>query len=378
MVMDDADFAASSTVVGAPPFEHMDEARLMSRLEQLSVIPRLREAQPRLLALRRAEVGNLTVSNVDLRACRFTGATNLDRLRIEGRSVFAETPRGWRTTRQMLAEEHHWHYVQTHSATANSAQMQHSEAPESYQDWYPEQCRPPLDWPDFEQPTAPDPHEITVLYRHLRKGREDSRDEPGAADFYYGEMQMRRKARKEDAKQAQGRPGRLVVVQAERLILWLYWLFSGYALRAWRAAAGLIGIWLLSAFLFAYGGGFVTPEQPSTRASSSSTLTTTGATRAVSPSTSPKTTASRTPTTITPLPPSSPSTTAINPPTTTGSAKTSFGGALIFAARTVVGLSRDPQPQLTWWGDLLQILLRILGPSLLALAVLSIRGRVKR
>jgi hypothetical protein len=33
------------------------------------------------------------------------------------------------------------------------------------------------------------------LYRALRKGREDAKDEPGAADFHYGEMEMRRHAR---------------------------------------------------------------------------------------------------------------------------------------------------------------------------------------
>jgi hypothetical protein len=37
-----------------------------------------------------------------------------------------------------------------------------------------------------------------------------------------------------------------------------------------------------------------------------------------------------------------------------------------------------PQPELTRFGDVVQILLRILGPVLLGLAVLSVRGRVKR
>ena len=36
------------------------------------------------------------------------------------------------------------------------------------------------------------PGVIAGLYRALRKGREDAKDEPGAADFYYGEMEMRR------------------------------------------------------------------------------------------------------------------------------------------------------------------------------------------
>jgi hypothetical protein len=35
-----------------------------------------------------------------------------------------------------------------------------------------------------------DPGQIAGLYRALRKGREDAKNEPGAADFYYGEMEM--------------------------------------------------------------------------------------------------------------------------------------------------------------------------------------------
>ena len=37
--------------------------------------------------------------------------------------------------------------------------------------------------------------QIAGLYRALRKGREDTKDKPGAADLYYGEMEMRRHAR---------------------------------------------------------------------------------------------------------------------------------------------------------------------------------------
>ncbi|MFZ1177322.1 MAG: hypothetical protein WAO15_13855, partial [Mycobacterium sp.] len=32
------------------------------------------------------------------------------------------------------------------------------------------------------------------IYRDLRKGLEEAKNEPGAADFYYGEMEMRRLA----------------------------------------------------------------------------------------------------------------------------------------------------------------------------------------
>jgi len=65
------------------------------------------------------------------------------------------------------------------------------------------------------------PERLAVLYRQLRKAQEDAKNEPGAADFYYGEMEMRRLA--------QHTPG------AERLILTLYWAVAGYGLRASRA-----------------------------------------------------------------------------------------------------------------------------------------------
>ena len=58
------------------------------------------------------------------------------------------------------------------------------------------------------------PADIALLYRALRKGREDSKDEPGAADFYYSEMEMRRHDRS--------------APWPERLVLWLYWLVAGY------------------------------------------------------------------------------------------------------------------------------------------------------
>jgi hypothetical protein len=35
------------------------------------------------------------------------------------------------------------------------------------------------------------PDRLAVLYRALRKAQEDNKNEPGAADFYYGEMEMR-------------------------------------------------------------------------------------------------------------------------------------------------------------------------------------------
>jgi hypothetical protein len=70
------------------------------------------------------------------------------------------------------------------------------------------------------------PERLAGLYRQLRKAQEDAKNEPGAADFYYGEMEMRRHAR--------------TTPTAERAIVWLYWLISGYGLRALRSLAALV------------------------------------------------------------------------------------------------------------------------------------------
>ncbi|MEW2107416.1 hypothetical protein OH709_00735 [Streptomyces cellulosae] len=70
------------------------------------------------------------------------------------------------------------------------------------------------------------------MYRALRKAFEDGKHEPGAADFYYGEMEMRR--------HSAGIP------RSEKWLLNAYWALSGYGLRASRAVA-----WLGSAMLLA-------------------------------------------------------------------------------------------------------------------------------
>jgi hypothetical protein len=145
--------------------------------------------------------------------------------------------------------------------------------------------------------------EIANLYRALRKGREDLKDEPGAADFYYGEMEMRRKATPS--------------VSVERAVLTLYWLVSGYALRAWRAVTALGVILLLAAWLFVHRHGFVNSQA-------------------------------------------------------------TFWSALRYSSRTAIGLLPKNQPDLTPFGEVLQISVRVLVPVLLGLAALSLRGRVKR
>jgi hypothetical protein len=52
-------------------------------------------ARPRLLSIRGIDASTLTLIELDLRACIFEGAYHLDKLRIEGSSLFANPPRGW-------------------------------------------------------------------------------------------------------------------------------------------------------------------------------------------------------------------------------------------------------------------------------------------
>jgi uncharacterized protein YjbI with pentapeptide repeats len=236
-----------------------------------------RAAKPVVTSLRRANVGQLTLADVDLSECRFAGAHNLDGLRFEGGIDFEPTSGRWRARRRTIAEE--------------------------------------VIWRKQESSRDLSPDRIARTYRALRKGREDNKDQPGAADFYYGEMEMRRRAvrRKEES----GDPTR--TSRTEQAILALYWLVSGYGLRASRAVLAL----MVTVLAFAAGfqaGGF-DPDQ-------------------------------------------------------------GFPRSLLFSAESTSSLFRPPElpdkAELTDLGHVLQMGLRLLGPLFFGLALLALRGRVKR
>jgi hypothetical protein len=56
----------------------------------------------------------------------------------------------------------------------------------------------------------------------------------------------------------------------------------------------------------------------------------------------------------------------------------SLGEALIFSVQSTASLFRAPMEDLSAVGKLLEVALRLLGPLFLGLALLSLRGRVKR
>jgi hypothetical protein len=318
--LEGVDFGRPSILAGAGPFKRLDEDALRRRVRQS-----WRTSRPRVVSLRGSDARNLTLSNVDLRACRFAGAHHLDQLRLQATVDLADRPAGvrtgqaflpvWRwTRRRTIAEEHRW----------RRAQAKHA-------GWYPRACRVRG---LAEQERSLQPADVALVYRALRKGREDSKDEPGAADFYYGEMEMRR----HDP----------TAPWAERAVLWLYWLAAGYGLRASRALGLLLGLLVLAAVLLATVGLAPSPRQAPLTA------------------------------TITGSPPhqriqidaGSPATTIERP----------LADRLATAALVAVegAVFRASDQALTYKGRLIQAVLRFLGPVLLGLALLSIRGRVKR
>jgi len=289
-----------------------------------------RTERARLVSLRSTGVQNLSLSGVDLRLCRFLGVHDLECLRIEegarGLAVFSPAPHFGR--HQILAEEHHWR-----SQTKKGKIL--------FRGWYPPEVRPP-DW--LPNVTVPNPAQIAAIYRALRKGREDAKDEPGAGEFYFGEMEMRRCSR------THGRLAARLTSWTERLTISLYWTFSGYGLRPGRS----FGVLIVSVTLATLGFGlygFEDRQKPFSRP----------------PTTVPTAT---TPTTVKP---------AAFPPGwgDIGGALRS-GDAWTYAVATATPAVGGPAARLTQWGRSFRVALRILGPLFIGLTLLGIRGRVKR
>lgn len=274
---------------------------------------------PRLLALDKVDATNLTLDGVDLDACRFKSCHNRDKLRIGGPLRFVRTPasRLW-TNRYVLAEEHEW-------------RAKYDRHPH---DWFPSRCRAPSDplpehmghrrktWPAREGAA-----QVQSIYRDLRKGREDAKDEPGASDFYFGEMEMRRLA--------------ATPRSWERVLLTAYWAISGYGLRASRALATLVLVLALGTLGFATIG-----FGPSTQTAY--------------------------------LPVTSTQPVSYRQVSQTGP-KPGWAAAVDQSVDSATALLRQNTPRpLTTPGRVIEILLRLLGPLLIGLAVLALRNRVKR
>ncbi|MFF3975024.1 pentapeptide repeat-containing protein [Streptomyces rubiginosohelvolus] len=188
----------------------------------------------RVASLRGVDAAHLVLADVDLSGCLFTGTVHLDELRLEGACTFDTAPSSvhWRrwppvrfTDRRVLAEEHHWRASQPGAVQGWNVAVLGAE--------------------------RAGPLQLAPVYRALRKAFEDGKHEPGAADFYYGEMEMRRHTGD--------------IPRSERGLLTAYWALSGYGLRASRALAWLgTGMLLTIVLLMAFGLAQDTPNQTAT------------------------------------------------------------------------------------------------------------------
>jgi uncharacterized protein YjbI with pentapeptide repeats len=181
----------------------------------------------RLRSLRGVDAEHLTLSDADLSQCLIYGIYRPEELRLAGRCMFAPTPRGWHGWYRR------WKYVPwrwTRREALYEELLWRRESPTSALGW-------PIVVPG--EGGAPSAAWLAVLYRQLRKSVEEARNEPGAADLYYGEMEMRRLS-------TMGRD--------ERWLLTAYWLVSGYGLRASRSMLVLTCLILAAAEAFERAG----------------------------------------------------------------------------------------------------------------------------
>lgn len=279
---------------------------------------------PRVVSLRGVNAAQLTIVDLWMDECRFFGARNLDQIRIEGECFFAGPdhhvtrmgvlPFRW-SRRVAIADEHQW----------RARHIQHRAR--SWNDH------------DYDIPgVLVEPAHIASLYRQLRKALEDSKFEPGAADFYYGEMEMRRR-------------DYLQTSRAERWLLHLYWLVSGYGLRASRAL-GWLAVAIATTILLMMGLGL--PDSPS-KQSVTGVVPPTGSSVSLQIDTEDPT---------------------LRTPVADRFTSDRADAALRIVLNSVI-FRASPQ-SLTTWGTYTEMVSRFSEPVLLGLAALAIRGRIKR
>ncbi|MFJ2131412.1 pentapeptide repeat-containing protein [Streptomyces sp. NPDC087845] len=275
-------------------------------------------ATVRMISLRGVDAAHLVLSDINLAMCMLTGTVHLDQIQLEGTCSFNDVPRTqWRrwppvrfTQRRILFEERIWRVSEPAAAPGWNAAVSGT--------------------------VRVGPAQLAPVYRALRKAFEDGKNEPGAADFYYGEMEMRRH-------------DRINTTRAERGLLSGYWLLSGYGLRASRALGWLAAAMLVTVVLLV---GFGLPKD------------------------SPKQEATGT------VPPGGGKVTfeigKADPQNPTGERFTGerFDKAINVTLNSVV--FRSSGQDLTTTGTYIEMTSRVTEPVLLGLAVLAVRNRVKR
>jgi hypothetical protein len=165
------------------------------------------------------------------------------------------------------------------------------------------------------QPAEVKADTVELVYRQLRVALENSKASAAAADFYYGEMEMRRLA--------------ATRLSTERVLLDLYKATSGFGVKAGRAMLAYLAILLTTAAALRYGTNLFIADPDKVAASS-------------------------------------------------GLDFRDYWDCVAIALRNSVTFFGSISEGLTAAGTALMFILRIAGPTAFALIVLALRSRVQR
>ena len=301
-----------------PDGSSMDEMWLQRRVP--------RRPWSELVSVRGVDVSYLTLVDMWLRRCVFFGAHHLDQIRISGECYFASPSGSWGVhggvplrwaRRRAIADEHLLRRGIEYRERNREA-------------W--------VEVTDNLPGTVMEPAHVAQLYRQLRKALEDNKDEPGAADFYYGEMEMRRLDRNETTR-------------AERWLLHAYWLLSGYGLRASRALAWLLLAMCVTTVLML---GLGLPDRSPDQTVSGDLPRGGGHVTLAVDKPSP----------------------VLTLPLADRFTSERFEKTLRIVLNSVI--FRSSGQELTTWGTYIEMVSRFTEPVFLGLAVLAVRGRIKR
>lgn len=277
-----------------------------------------------LIDLRGARCDAVRLQRVALDRCLFSSATGLEELRLTGESFGRRTPKLGRG-RVVLPEDPAFDpsRVQDQFGTVGA------EASLVLDD------REPAAWST-----------IAERYRNLRKGLEDSKDSAGASEFFFAEMQARRKA-------ATSRP-------FERYTLGAYRWFGGYGVRPLAPSLALLALLVVTTLLALVSGAVsATPARSQViHIAPSRCALSFGGAQGLLPIRCPRTTGS-----------------VRSAEATTERNAVKVG---VTIAASTLGFTRALDSRLSTWGDILVIVSRLLGLALVAFLVLGLRSVVQR
>lgn len=174
------------------------------------------------LSIQDADCGHLRLSSLDLSDCHFYGCHDLQGIILESTVSLPNPPKPLRARRKCVADEFAWRSANTRWRKSDWSRQRNDE---------PRRALGTASINSGGLAVA----QIADVYRALRTSVEGRSNEPGAADFYYGEMEMRRLDR--------------ATSRWDRMILWAYWLISGYGLRALRSIFCLLCVFMVGSVL---------------------------------------------------------------------------------------------------------------------------------